>query len=120
MSKCMKKTVSIISFAVIVFCIVIFAIRFFHNAVVASVSDTSEWILTNDVYNVIPVVDESKKEVSFQVENDKDVIVFDANVSWRLWDFKSIELCENHDIIIVSGDMGEIIYKYNDGTWILQ
>ena len=63
--------------------------------------------------------------VSFRVlDNTKNEIVFapdDVQSKWRTMDLKSIAFDEeSYDIVVLSGDVGRITYKFQEnGTWQL-
>ena len=82
-----------------------------HIANVTSKPDTSEWVLENDKYKVVPVIDE--ESITFYVEDKSGKLVFEPGQGWRDWDFKYINIDENSVITALSGDTGEYIYKLN-------
>ena len=80
-----------------------------HRAFISSTPDTSEWVLENDTYTVVPVI--TDETVTFYVENKAGKVVFTCEELWRDWDFKSINIDADNVITAYSADVGEYIYK---------
>ena len=56
--------------------------------------------------------------LSFYVEDKAGNRVFSSTEEWRAWDFKGIEFVPgSNDIRVLSGDVGESLYKFNGETW---
>ncbi len=102
----------IITIAVLIPCCVYGGMFFTHFMIVNSTPDTSDWILVNDDYTVCPVI--NNEDVTFYVEDKNGNTVFEADQGWRDWDFKYINIDENNVITVLSGDIGEYIYKTDD------
>lgn len=120
--KIIISVATVLIVALMIPCVVFaadYAVMFFtHSAIISSTPDTSEWILENDAYTVVPVIDEDS--VTFYVEDKNGDLVFDPKQGWRDWDFKYINLDENSVITALSGDTGEYIYKLDeDGSFYL-
>ncbi len=86
-------------------------------AVMNSEIDTSEWVLENQEFKVVPEITDN---VKFKVYDKSNKLVFDYEGEWRRWDFKRITLCDNNDIVIETGDMGTETFVYSNGTWGIQ
>lgn len=119
MSKSKKIVISVIVVAVIivlipcaVYLVDMSMIYMTHIVSITSTPDSSEWILENKDYTVVPVIDD--ESVTFYVEDKNGKFIFDSQQSWRDWDFKYINIDENNVITVFSGDTGEYIYKLND------
>lgn len=117
-----KSKKIIISFIIVVAVIVLIPIAIYvtdmsliymtHRANVSSTPDSTEWVLENNEYKVVPVIDEVS--VTFYVEDKNGKLVFEPEQGWRDWDFKYINIDENSVITALSGDTGEYIYKLNE------
>ncbi len=80
--------------------------------------DTSDWVLENDKYTVIPVLTE--ETVTFYVEDKDGNTLFTCEEIWRDWDFKRIDIDENNVITADSSDVGTYIYKEDgEGSFYL-
>ncbi len=119
MSKSKKIVISVIVVAVIivlipcaVYLVDVSMIFMTHKNNISSTPDTSDWILENEEYKVVPVTEEDS--VTFYVEDKNGKVVFEPEQGWRDWDFKYIHIDENSVITALSGDTGEYIYKLND------
>lgn len=89
-----------------------------HQAFVSAGPDTSNWVLENDDYTVIPIT--TDKTVTFYVQNKAGDVVFTCDKVWRDWDFKSINIDKNNVITADSADVGIYTYMSDDtGTFYL-
>ena len=86
-----------------------------HKNIISGRPDSSNWVLANDTYKVIPEIDNN---VTFTVVNQQGEVVFTCEESWRSRDFKSLSICDDNTIIADSSDTGKAVYKYENGTWI--
>ena len=87
-----------------------------HHEIIEYVPDTSDWSLTTDKYDVVPII--SEHSVRFYVHDKSGKVVYTSPHSWRTWDFKSIDIDPStYDIKAISGDTGEDYYFYNGETW---
>lgn len=110
------KKIAIIFLSVISFICVSFAIFFSINrSIVSSKPDTSEWVLSNENFVVVP---EESETISFHIEDKQKRIVFICEKEWRKWDFKFLGIDKDSNITISTADMGDEYYRYNGETWI--
>lgn len=59
--------------------------------------------------------------MSFYIENKKGEIIFDSEGGWRTWDLRGIYFADDgNDIIVDTGDVGKILFEYDDETWICE
>lgn len=87
-----------------------------HRDIIGYVPDSSDWVLTTDKYDVVPLI--SEHGVRFYVEDKDGNTVYESDSSWRTWDFKSIDIDPStYDIKAVSADAGEDYYLYDGKTW---
>ncbi len=93
------------------------SLHYFNSLIVNSKPDTYDWVLTNGEYTVCPTIDEN---VTFCVKNSNNEIVFTAKESWRAWDFEAINIDENNDIVVISNDIGEVKYTFDEVTWEIE
>ena len=56
--------------------------------------------------------------MSFRVYSG-DNLVYACKEAWRKWNLKSIEIMENNNIVVNSGDIGTSVYIYKNGNWFL-
>lgn len=56
--------------------------------------------------------------VTFYVTNNEDVVVFESEEQWRIYDFQEIVFDKDDNIIVTTGDIGsEIYYRTSTGSW---
>ncbi len=84
----------------------------FDRFVIDMGPDTSDWVLKNDKYTVIPVLTEYT--VTFYVEDMTGNTVFTCEEIWRDWDFKRIDIDENNIITANSSDLGIFTYEEDE------
>lgn len=91
-----------------------------HDAIMESKPDTSQWVLQNEEYEIVPEFEE--RQVRFHiVEKESGKTVFSTDEGgWRAWDFKRLDIRKNNDIVIITGDMGEQILRFGNGKWTLE
>ncbi|MBQ7116315.1 MAG: hypothetical protein IJN94_07870 [Clostridia bacterium] len=78
-----------------------------------TVESNGEFVLKTNLYEADDI-----EFMSFCIENKKGEVVFDSNGGWRTWDLHGIRFADDtNDVIVDSGDIGEIIYEYNGKTW---
>ncbi len=113
----MKKFIAIFiaSLFCVSLCVSFIFLQAFHREAVSSKPDMNEWNLKNESFSIIPVIDDT---VTFYIEDNQGKIVFSCNKEWRAWDFKSLCINNNNDIVVITGDMGEEKYCYNGKTWL--
>ncbi len=81
-----------------------------------SVENNGEFVLKTNLYE-----DDDIEFMSFYIENTKGQIVFDSDGGWRTWDLHGIKFIDNtNDVIVDTGDVGEIIFEYNGKTWVCE
>lgn len=81
-----------------------------------TVENNGEFVLKTNVYE-----DSDIEFMSFCIENKKGEVVFDSNGGWRTWDLHGIKyINDSNDVIVDTGDVGEIIYEYNGKTWVCE
>ncbi len=81
-----------------------------------SVENNGEFVLKTNLYEADGI-----EFMSFHIENAKGEIVFDSDGGWRTRDLRGIRFVDNtNDVIVDTGDIGEIIYEYNGETWICE
>jgi hypothetical protein len=52
------------------------------------------------------------------VDANDNSMIYKCEKSWRVFDFKNVYFQEDSfDIIVETGDVGTITYKFNSGTW---
>lgn len=110
----MKKAVFL---SILIFCVLIISLFWFIDiniGIMSSKPSTTGWILENNEFAIIPVIDD---EVTFYVENKQGKVVFISDMSWRCWDFKSINIDDDSTISIITGDMGTQEFYYDGETW---
>ncbi|MGN1443793.1 MAG: hypothetical protein ACI4XE_08085 [Acutalibacteraceae bacterium] len=116
-----KKTITIctvfVSAAVLFVLLGYLAVFQMHLAIINSEPDTSDWILTNESYEIKPQI--KNREISFEViETSSGKTVYTTgDHGYRQWDFKTIKIRPDNDIEIVAGDMGTQILRYYNGQW---
>ncbi len=81
-----------------------------------TVENNGEFVLKTNLYE-----DDDIEFMSFYIENTKGQIVFDSDGGWRTWDLHEIKFIDNtNDVIVDTGDVGEIIFEYNGKTWVCE
>lgn len=82
------------------------------------VIDTSLWQTSNEHYS-LEFTDNSDGGIYFSVKNKNGDTVYSAPYGYRKWDLQSIEIKENNDILVDSGDVGTVKYIYDTDkqTW---
>ncbi len=88
-----------------------------HFKIINSEIDSSDWITSNSEYEIVS--DISDGTIGFYIYDNDGKLIQNLQPRWRTFDFKCLVLCENNDIIIYTGDMGEQVFYYNDGSWDL-
>ena len=86
------------------------------NMLFSGKPDTSSWVLENNEFTVVPTVE---KTVSFYIEDKQGNIVYESD-EWRSWDFKTLNIDEENNVMVYTGDMGIQTFRYNGETWIEQ
>lgn len=113
MNKKVCKILIIVALAVGVSCLVCYgALVCYQLLIVSATPDSSDWILTNGDYTVCPVIDDDS--VTFYVKNKEGKVVFEPEEGWRDWDFKSINIDEENNIVAISGDTGASVYVQDE------
>ena len=78
----------------------------------------NEYTKSDDNKYLLHIKNDENNYVSFEIILSEDNrILYMCDDVYRAYDLKSISW-SNNDIIIVSGDVGTIVYKYKNGTWI--
>ena len=118
-----KKKAVIISVSVLVFLILaVTAFCFvrpfvFHVNMVNASLDFSDCVLENENYSLIINEDKENKAIGFEIKDKNDgSTVFESPYSVRSRDCKSINITDDNDVIIESGDIGTVKYEYDEST----
>ena len=80
-----------------------------------------ETVVRNDMYVLKTSIGEvdGMEVITFHIENKNGDIVYSDDGYWRTWDFKKIYFAENsNDVIVETGDTGDTIFYYENGTWV--
>lgn len=87
-----------------------------NNMIVNSSPNYQEFESSNSNYTVKlkEIYCDDIRFYKFYVIDINKAVVFTSNEVWRAYDFKDIVICENNDIIIVSGDTGESLYSFEN------
>ncbi len=125
----MKK--KILVFAVIIISVLVVAVigvearyQYYHGGSPSgkgwyaeeTVENNGEFVLKTNLYE-----DDDIEFMSFYIENTKGQIVFDSDGGWRTWDLHGIYFADDsNDVIVDTGDVGEIIFEYNGETWVCE
>lgn len=81
-----------------------------------TVENNGEFVLKTNLYE-----DNDIELMSFCIENKKGEVVFDSNGGWRTWDLHGIRFIDDtNDVVVDTGDMGEIFFEYNGKTWVCE
>jgi hypothetical protein len=92
-----------------------------QNEVVKEAHNYKSTSITKTPYILETVKKEDSSGVyaTFIIKNeDTDSIVFECSDIFRTMDLKTINWAEtSYNIIVVSGDVGTILYDFTDGTW---
>ena len=116
------RTIAFIAAAsvVLVACLVVLAgyyyVQWFHNTYIVNAPYTQYSESNGDfVLKTKEIVcDDGKKAVTYYVENTEGKCIYECDSAWRLWDFKGAHFqTGSNNIIVESGDVGTVIYKYS-------
>lgn len=126
----MKKSIKVVLLSALVICLLLIVIllcvfvlprHYFHGGTSSGQGwYAHETIVSNDMYILKTSIDEVEgmEVITFHIEDLNGEIVYSADGYYRTFDFKGIYFAENsNDVIVETGDVGDIIYYYKDGTW---
>ncbi|MCM1544519.1 MAG: hypothetical protein NC110_04385 [Ruminococcus sp.] len=86
-----------------------------HHEIIKSKPDVSGWVLSSNEYTIVPKIDDN---VTFTVKDKSDKTVFECKESWRAWDFNSVNIDAENNIVADSSDTGKQYYIYSSGKWM--
>lgn len=112
----MKKIAIVFTSVISLICVSFMFFYSINSNIISSKPNTSEWILSNEKFVVVPEINET---ISFRIEDKQKRIVFICEKEWRTWDFKFLSIDADSNITISTSDMGDEYYTYNGKTWIL-
>ncbi len=81
-----------------------------------TVENNGKFVLKTNLYEADGI-----EFMSFRIEDMKGEVVFDCDGGWRTFDLHGIKFIDNtNDVIVDSGDVGEIIFEYKGKTWVCE
>lgn len=128
----MRNKIRYITFVVImaVIILIIFSVcrdillyKYFYvqKSILNETQDYTEYEIPSDGNNYFlkteKVIVDNIVYVTFNIKEPTGKIIYNCSDKYRVFDLKDIKW-ESFDIVVESSDVGTIIYKYENGTWI--